>query len=51
VKVKGHSQALHEVVGRSQKVRSHELSDAKVKCMDREQWRNFVNGAIGGMSV
>ena len=27
------------------------LREAKVKCMDTEQWREFVNGINGGMSV
>jgi len=31
--------------------RSLELSDAKVMCMDREQWRDFVNGANGSVNV
>ena len=33
------------------KVRSLELRGAKVKCIDRKQWRDFVNGISGGMTV
>ena len=28
---------------------SLKLRDAKVKCVDREQWRSFLNGTNGGM--
>ena len=31
--------------------RSLELRDAKVKCMDREQWQDLVNGTNGGINV
>ena len=31
--------------------RSLELRDAKVKCMDREQWRDLFNGTNGGVIV
>ena len=31
--------------------RSLDLREAKVKCMDTEQWREFVNGTNGGISV
>ena len=30
--------------------RSSELRDAIVKCVDREQWRKFVNTTSGGCS-
>ena len=31
--------------------RSLDLREANVKCMDSEQWREFVNGTNGEMSV
>ena len=27
------------------------LRDAKVKCINREQWKNFVNGTFCGVNV
>ena len=32
-------------------VRALELRDAKVNCMHREQWRDFVNCTNGGVIV
>ena len=31
--------------------RSLDLREAKVKCIDTKQWREFVNDINGGMSV
>ena len=32
-------------------LRSLELRDAKVNCMDEEQWKDFVNSINGGMNA